>query len=269
MWMTREEIAAALGIVPNSVRGKVQKGQIERKIDDGKNLYRVATTSPLAPQPAATEPGPPPENRVIEEPVRVKPVPRPEPAIIPPPPAEKRPVPPPAEPAILKPRPAPELVEERIVAERPPVPEKLIEELKRPAVERSRAFNPRQVLLEALASLKIGRNIEAIEKGDEIDLATGEISRELDARISMRQHKQLKEIEDALERVKHGEYGTCEDCGDPIPEQRLRLFPAARLCVRCQEDFDQYEKLKEDQAMRGGAWRDDSSEGGYSRTFED
>ena len=41
MWMTREEISAYLGIVPNSVRGKVQKGQIERKIEDGKNFYRI------------------------------------------------------------------------------------------------------------------------------------------------------------------------------------------------------------------------------------
>ena len=41
MWMTREEIAAAMGIVPNSVRGKVQKGQIERKVEGGKNYYRI------------------------------------------------------------------------------------------------------------------------------------------------------------------------------------------------------------------------------------
>ena len=117
--------------------------------------------------------------------------------------------------------------------------------------------------------MKIGRNIDAIEKGDEIDLATGEISRELDAKISMRQHRQVKEIQDALDRLKHGEYGICEDCGDPIPEQRLRLFPAARLCVRCQEEADHYEKIRASQGLRGGTWKDDSSEGSYSRSFED
>ena len=41
MWMTREEISEALGIVPNSVRGKVNKGQLERKVENGKNYYRV------------------------------------------------------------------------------------------------------------------------------------------------------------------------------------------------------------------------------------
>ncbi len=125
------------------------------------------------------------------------------------------------------------------------------------------------MLLNQLASIKIGRNIDAIEKGDEIDLATGEISRELDAKITMRQHKQLKEIEDALERIKLGEYGICEDCGEPIPEQRLRLFPAARLCVRCQEEMDQLEKLKEYQGVRGPGWREDAVEGGFVRPIDE
>jgi DnaK suppressor protein len=139
----------------------------------------------------------------------------------------------------------------------------------KPEPKKSGSFNPRQVLLDLLSSIKVGRSIEAIEKGDEIDLATDEISRELDAKISMRQAKQVKEIEDALERIKHGDYGICEDCGETIPEQRLRLFPAARLCVRCQEDADRFEKMKEDSSLRGGAWRDDSSDGGFSKSFDD
>ncbi len=210
MWMTREEIAAALGIVPNSVRGKVQKGQIERKVEDGKNYYRVAdsgTSEQKAPQTLAPEP----------------------------PPTTRRP----------------------------------IEEVKKSRPDTPGAFNPKQVLMDQLVSIKVGRSIDAIEKGDEIDLATGEISRELDAKISMRQHKQLKEIEDALERLKHGEYGICEECGEPIPEQRLRLFPAARLCVRCQEEADHYEKMKDTQGIRGGAWREESSDSGYVKSFED
>ncbi len=209
MWMTREEIAEALGIVPNSVRGKVQKGQIERKIEGGKNYYRVIDPELSKKARPAQPPAPP------VEPVKPPEVPRP------------------AQP----PRPG--------------------------------AFNPKQVLMEQLASIKVGRNIDPIDKGDEIDLATGEISRELDARISMRQHRQMKEIEEALERIKHGEYGICEECGEPIPEQRLRLFPAARLCVRCQEEYDQFEKLREDQSLRGGPWREESSEGSYARSFEE
>lgn len=211
MWMTREEIAAALGIVPNSVRGKVLKGQIERKIEDGKNYYRIIDFEKAKPRSAAHLPD------ILEE-------------------------------------------EED---------EEGIQEPKRPSTERSESFDPKKVLLEQMASIKVGRNIDAIEKGDEIDLATDEISRELDARITMRQHRQLKEIEDALERIRLGDYGFCEECGETIPVQRLRLFPAARLCVRCQEEMDRYEKLKDAQGLRGGPWREDSTEGGYAKTFEE
>lgn len=210
MWMTREEIAAALGIVPNSVRGKVQKGQIERKVEDGKNFYRIADESVETSPRLNTGPHIPPARGHREDSKKIQTIPG-----------------------------------------------------------RLGAFNPKEVLLGQLASIKVGRNIDAIEKGDEIDLATGEISRELDAKISMRQHRQLKEIEDALERLKHGEYGMCEDCGEPIPEQRLRLFPAARLCVRCQEEMDYYEKMKDHQGLRGGPWREDATDGGYARTLED
>jgi DnaK suppressor protein len=218
MWMTREEIAAALGIVPNSVRGKVQKGQIERKVENGKNLYRVADSAKSLLTPEVT-PAPQPRRPVVVM----------------------------AEPADVEIEP-----EETDYSERS-----------------SSGFDPKKILMEQRASLRLDRNIDAIEKGDEIDLATNEISRELDAKISMRQHRQLQEIEDALERIKHGEYGICEECGEPVPEQRLRLFPAARHCVRCQEELDHMEKLKEVQGMRGGAFRDEPAESTFSRSFED
>jgi len=63
-WMSREEIAEMLGIVPNSVRGKVQKGQIERKIEDGKNFYRVVGSETEAPRTARREPSPPPSRHL-------------------------------------------------------------------------------------------------------------------------------------------------------------------------------------------------------------
>jgi DnaK suppressor protein len=214
MWRTREEIAKFLGVVPNSIRGKVQKGQIERKVEDGKNVYRLVAES------EAAETAAPPET-----PERVA-LPQSPPPIEPP---------------------------------RPLAPPKVS----------TTAFNPKQVLMEQLASMKVERSIAAIEKGDEIDLATGEISRELDAKISMRHYKQIKEIEEALERIKLGEYGTCEDCGEPVPEQRLRLFPAARLCVRCQEEYDHYEKMRDSQNLRGGVWREESTEGSFARSFEE
>jgi len=48
-------------------------------------------------------------------------------------------------------------------------------------------------------------------------------------------YQQLGLVEEALDRVRVGDYGICLGCGDPIPAKRLRAVPWARYCVSCQE----------------------------------
>jgi len=43
----------------------------------------------------------------------------------------------------------------------------------------------------------------------------------------------LKDINLALEKIEKGEYGSCENCGKQIEEERLRVAPEARLCMIC------------------------------------
>ena len=45
----------------------------------------------------------------------------------------------------------------------------------------------------------------------------------------------LREIEEALVRLRDGSYGTCQDCGMPLSRKRLEAVPWARYCVSCQE----------------------------------
>lgn len=40
-------------------------------------------------------------------------------------------------------------------------------------------------------------------------------------------------IEEALGRLSRGEYGKCQDCGQPISEGRLAIRPYALFCVKC------------------------------------
>lgn len=40
-------------------------------------------------------------------------------------------------------------------------------------------------------------------------------------------------IEAALKRLEEGEFGWCEECGEPIAPARLQLDPTARLCIGC------------------------------------
>ncbi len=37
----------------------------------------------------------------------------------------------------------------------------------------------------------------------------------------------------ALRRVDEGRYGTCTDCGEAIPFERLAVFPETPTCARC------------------------------------
>jgi len=38
-------------------------------------------------------------------------------------------------------------------------------------------------------------------------------------------------LAEAIERVRAGDYGVCEICGDPIAAGRLRAIPEATICV--------------------------------------
>ena len=48
------------------------------------------------------------------------------------------------------------------------------------------------------------------------------------------QSEELKEIKDALDRIKDGSFGCCENCLGKIPKERLRAIAYARRCVKCQ-----------------------------------
>ena len=64
----------------------------------------------------------------------------------------------------------------------------------------------------------------------------------------------LSEIEDALERIKDTSYGGCEECGEPIAEDRLRALPFTRVCVECQSKNERELKIK-----GGGSRRNQAS----------
>jgi RNA polymerase-binding transcription factor DksA len=44
----------------------------------------------------------------------------------------------------------------------------------------------------------------------------------------------------ALERLNHGEYGTCMECGEDIAPARLQALPEVQTCVRCQDRIERY-----------------------------
>ncbi len=48
-------------------------------------------------------------------------------------------------------------------------------------------------------------------------------------------YAQLRLVDEALDRLDSGDYGTCLACEEPIPAKRLRAVSWARYCLKCQE----------------------------------
>ncbi len=57
-----------------------------------------------------------------------------------------------------------------------------------------------------------------------------------------RHDEEIQECLAALKRIDEGEFGFCVDCGDEIELSRLRAYPAAGRCIRCQSAFESADK---------------------------
>lgn len=74
---------------------------------------------------------------------------------------------------------------------------------------------------------------------DEIDdWAVADLETALDVAEVARDAEELQNVEGALRRVAEGTYGTCLECGVPIPYARLAVNPAAPRCIACQEKLE-------------------------------
>lgn len=62
---------------------------------------------------------------------------------------------------------------------------------------------------------------------------------ETDVAVESSEWRMLEHIEEALERMDEGGYGTCVDCGKAIPLRRLEAIPYALRCVPCEEIHEQ------------------------------
>lgn len=88
---------------------------------------------------------------------------------------------------------------------------------------------------------KDARNIPDIA-----DRASEETDRALELRTRDRQRKLVMKIDAALRRIENGEYGYCEDTGNPISLRRLDARPIATLSLEAQERHERREKVYRD-----------------------
>lgn len=102
-----------------------------------------------------------------------------------------------------------------------------------------------QILAEARATLDQLR-AEPLQEPDATDRAASEADWAIELRSRDRQRKLLVKIDQALERIRTGEYGYCEVTGEPISLARLEARPIATMTLEVQERHEREERVSRD-----------------------
>lgn len=100
-------------------------------------------------------------------------------------------------------------------------------------------FKRKLMTLEAELRVNAGETTEHLRETvlvpDPADRATIEEEHALELRTRDRERKLIKKVQQALARIESGDYGYCEETGDPIGLQRLLARPTATLTVEAQQ----------------------------------
>jgi DnaK suppressor protein len=99
----------------------------------------------------------------------------------------------------------------------------------------------RDALRTALAGdLSLLKELRAQNSSDVIDAALDSAQDEISSQLAEVESRELASIENALERMREGQYGVCEGCSCSIPLARLNALPYATLCIECQREQEKY-----------------------------
>ena len=104
----------------------------------------------------------------------------------------------------------------------------------------SQAGAYRRILLERRQSvlLSLGAKASALIRADRVseeDQAQHSLTEAISLRLNGFDYLQLRQIQEALDRLALGEFGMCLSCEQPIAPKRLQALPWAKYCVKCQE----------------------------------
>jgi DnaK suppressor protein len=81
---------------------------------------------------------------------------------------------------------------------------------------------------------------------DIVDQASSYTDKNVEMRTINRQMKLVSKINAAIQRIKNGTYGFCEETGEPIGVKRLIARPIATLSIAAQEKHEKEEKIYAD-----------------------
>ncbi len=91
----------------------------------------------------------------------------------------------------------------------------------------------RQTMMEDIDRTVHALQDEATVFADPNDRASQESDIALELRNRDRERRLIKKVNEALTRIREGEYGYCDNCGVEIGLRRLEARPTATLCIDC------------------------------------
>jgi DnaK suppressor protein len=103
-------------------------------------------------------------------------------------------------------------------------------------------LNWKQELLDESRETLEHLRVVGLNQPDLNDQAAMEAEATIELRQGDRKRKLISKIDEALEKIDTGEYGYCDETGDPIGLDRLKVRPIANLCIEAQERHEKYEQ---------------------------
>jgi DnaK suppressor protein len=79
----------------------------------------------------------------------------------------------------------------------------------------------------------VGELVSGSADNHPADTATETLERELDYTLEENSEHVLEEIDQALQRIEAGTFGSCRTCRRPIDPRRLEALPWATQCIDC------------------------------------
>lgn len=102
--------------------------------------------------------------------------------------------------------------------------------------------NRREILANAKRAMTGDIHLDPNDFPDEIDNASSESGLAFIGRLRERERALLTKIDRALEKIEHGTYGTCLQCGEDIGMARLQARAVADLCIDCKSEQERLER---------------------------
>lgn len=91
------------------------------------------------------------------------------------------------------------------------------------------------------SAVEQGRDAGMDDTQDVADQAVASYQKEFLFSQGTNGHQQMQLVRQALERLRNGGFGECQNCGETIGQKRLEALPWTPFCIGCQEKVERGE----------------------------